>query len=65
MTIWWLAIAIHNYPGGRLADRLTQKTVLIAGSVIAIVGLVVLSTALTYAVLLVGVAVLGIGRGLF
>ena len=65
MTVWWLAIAIHNYPGGRFADRLTQKTVLIVGSVIAMVGLVVLSTALTYAVLLVGVAVLGVGRGLF
>jgi MFS family permease len=65
MTVWWLAVALHNYPGGRLADRLSQKTILVAGSFIAIVGLVVLSTAFTYAVLLIGVAVLGIGRGLF
>lgn len=65
MTVWWLAVAVHNYPGGRLADHLTQKTVLVAGALITTVGLVVLSTAFTYVVLLVGVAVLGVGRGLF
>lgn len=65
MTVWWLAVAVHNYPGGRLADHLTQKTVLVAGALITTVGLVVLSTAFTYVVLLVGVTVLGVGRGLF
>jgi MFS family permease len=65
MTVWWLTLALHNYPGGRLADGLSQKTVLVAGALVAIVGLVVLSNAISYAVLLVGVAVLGIGRGLF
>lgn len=65
MTVWWLAVAFNNYPGGRLADRLSQKTVLVAGALVTVVGLVVLSTAFTYAVLLVGVTVIGVGRGLF
>ncbi|MEF8841319.1 MAG: MFS transporter [Haloarculaceae archaeon] len=65
MTVWWLAVAVHNYPGGRLADHLSQKTVLVAGALVTVVGLVVLSTAFTYAVLLVGVTVIGMGRGLF
>ena len=39
MTVWWLAVAVYNYPGGRLADQLSQKTVLVAGSFVAVVGL--------------------------
>lgn len=65
MTVWWLALALLNYPGGRLSDGLSQKTVLVAGSLVTVVGLVVLSTAFTFVMLLAGVAVLGIGRGLF
>ncbi|MFB6106299.1 MAG: MFS transporter [Halobacteriaceae archaeon] len=65
MTVWWLFVALHNYPGGRLADQLTHKTVLTAGLGLAAVGLLVLSAADTYLALLAGVAVLGLGRGLF
>lgn len=65
MTVWWLSVAVNNFPGGRLADRLSQKTVILAGLGVSIVGLVVLSGAFTYLSLLAGVAILGIGRGLF
>lgn len=65
MTVWWLSVAVNNFPGGRLADRLSQKTVILAGLAVSIIGLVVLSSAFTYLLLLAGVAVLGIGRGLF
>lgn len=65
MTVWWLSVAVNNFPGGRLADRLSQKTVILAGLVVSVIGLIVLSGAFTYQLLLVGVAILGIGRGLF
>ena len=65
MTVWWLSVAVNNFPGGRLADRLSQKTVILAGLAVSILGLLVLSSAVTYLLLLVGVAILGIGRGLF
>lgn len=65
MTVWWLSVAFHNVPGGRLADQLSHKTVIVGGLVFSVLGLIILTASVTYPLLLAGVAVLGIGRGLY
>lgn len=57
--------ALFQYPGGRLSDRLSRKTVLIPSLGVASLGLSMLVIADTYAVFLAGMAVTGIGSGLF
>jgi predicted MFS family arabinose efflux permease len=57
--------ALVQYPGGRLADQLSRKTVLTAGYVFMILGLVVLSNATTYILFLLAMAIIGVSTGLF
>lgn len=58
-------IALTQFLGGRLADQLTRKTVLVAAAVGFLAGFLVLAASPTYLVLLLGAAVLGVGQGLY
>jgi len=57
--------AIFQYPGGRLSDRLSRKTVLVPSLAVAGTGFALLAVASTYPLFLLGVAVAGVGSGLF
>lgn len=59
------AYALCMYPGGRLSDRLTRKTVLVAAALVAALGFGVLAVAGSYPALLVGAATVGLGAGLY
>jgi predicted MFS family arabinose efflux permease len=65
MTVWWLAVAASNAPGGRFADELSHKTGLVTGLLVGLVGVLLLTQSPVYSLLLVGVAVVGIGRGIY
>lgn len=65
LTLLTLSAAAGRYPGGRLADELSRKTV-IGGCLAAwIVGFGLLAVATTYPLFLVGVAVAGFGIGMY
>lgn len=65
LTLLTLCAAAGRYPGGRLADELSRKTV-IGGCLVAwIVGFGLLAVATTYPLFLVGVAVAGLGIGMY
>lgn len=64
-TILWGLYALLQYPSGRLSDRLSRKTLIIAGLSLAITGFVGLSVAPAYPSLLVAAAVVGVGVGLY
>jgi len=57
--------AVCRYPGGRVADQLSRKTVIVAAIGSMIVGLVILTTTTDYGRFLVGTAAVGIGAGLY
>jgi len=57
--------ALLQFPGGRLSDRLSRKTVLAGSLSISIVGYTILFTAGSYPLFLLGLAFAGIGSGLF
>ncbi|ESP87060.1 MFS transporter [Candidatus Halobonum tyrrellensis] len=57
--------AACRYPGGRAADRLSRKTVVAAALCALVSGFALLSTATAYATFLVGMAVVGVGAGLY
>ena len=57
--------AAFQFLGGRLADAWSRKTLLAASLVVLLAGLTVLSGAVTYPLLLVGVALVGVAGGLF
>lgn len=65
MTVLFLAYALLQYPGGRLSDRLSRKTLIVASLSVSVVGCVSLILARTHATLLVGVALLGAGQGVY
>lgn len=57
--------AVMRYPGGRLADQLSRKTVL-AGSILAwLAGFTLLTATINYPMFLVGLMLVGIGLGAF
>lgn len=58
-------VALCRYPGGRMADQLSRKTVLVASYAIAIAGFAVLLFAETYPSFLLGAAIVGVGAGLY
>lgn len=60
-----LLYGLFQYPGGRYADQLNRKTVLVGAFVFVLLGYLVLSQTFHYVVLLVGAGVIGIGMGLY
>ena len=57
--------AVMRYPGGRLADQLSRKTVL-AGSILAwLAGFTILTATINYPMFLIGLMLVGIGLGAF
>lgn len=65
LTMLAICRAIVQYPGGRAADQLTHKTVLITSVGLAIVGFGLLAASFRYVFFLLGIAILGVGSGLF
>ncbi|MFW5934799.1 MAG: MFS transporter [Halolamina sp.] len=65
ITVVWGTYAILQYPSGRLSDRLSRTTLLVAGLSLAAVGFIALSAAPTYAAFLFGAVVIGVGVGLY
>lgn len=60
-----LGMALFLFPSGRLSDQLTRKTVLLAGLSAIIAGSLLLSVTISYPLLLVGAAIVGIGEGTY
>lgn len=54
-----------RYPGGRLADRWSRKTVLVGALGLMIAGMLALAGAVTYELFVIGTALAGIGGGLY
>lgn len=65
LSIMWAAYAISQYPGGRLSDKLTRKTVIVAGLVVATLGFVIIATMGNFGGILLAVAMIGLGGGAF
>lgn len=65
LSVMWVAIALTQYPGGRLADQLSYKTVLVGAIGTLVAGFVVLIMSSTYLGFVVGLTVMGLGAGLF
>ncbi|WP_435177339.1 MFS transporter [Halorussus sp. AFM4] len=64
-TLLWGLYALGQYPSGRLSDRLTRKSLLVAGLSLVVVGFAALASAPTYLFYLAGAAVVGAGAGLY
>lgn len=65
LTIMWGVYALSQYPSGRLSDRLSRKTLLIASLLLLLVGFLVLLGTVAYPVFLLATAVIGVGGGLY
>lgn len=65
LSVTWAMVAVCRYPGGRLADRLSRKTVLAAGLLAATAGAALMLRAGSYGAFLLAAAVLGVGIGLW
>ncbi|AZH26957.1 MFS transporter [Haloplanus aerogenes] len=65
LSVLWGLYALGQFPSGRLSDRLTRKTLLVAGLTIAAAGFAVLAVAVSYPLFLLGAAVVGVGAGLY
>ncbi|WP_435075525.1 MFS transporter [Halorubrum sp. HHNYT27] len=65
LTVMWLIYALSQYPGGRLSDALSRKTVLTGSLATLVVGFIALSAVSTYVGLLAGFVLVGLGAGLY
>jgi len=65
MSMMFGITAVVRYPGGRLSDDLSRKTVIVAGLIVLIGGFSLLTAVQGYPSFVVGVTVVGIGIGLY
>jgi len=65
LSVMWAMVALCRYPGGRLADRLSRKTVLAGGLAGVTAGAALMLGANTYPAFLLASTVLGVGIGLW
>jgi predicted MFS family arabinose efflux permease len=57
--------ALVRYPGGRLSDDLSRKTVIVGGLVVSMIGFGVLAGVGNYPTFLLGATAVGVGVGLY
>lgn len=65
LTLLSLVRAVIQYPGGRLADKLSRTTVLLGSTIFSIFGIALLAVAISYEIFLVSLVIFGIGIGAF
>lgn len=65
VTATIVAFGVAQYPGGRLSDELSRKTVLVVAAGMFLIGFAVLSISPTFILLLIGAAVIGVANGLY
>lgn len=65
LTVLWAFTALAQFPGGRLSDGLSRKTMLLAGLGANVVGFSMLALSSGYNQLVISLAVVGVGTGLF
>lgn len=65
LTLMWGLYALCQYPSGRLSDQLSRKTLLVSGIGFICSGFLVVSGTVSYPMFLLGVAIVGIGAGLY
>ena len=65
LTLMWGLYALCQYPSGRLSDRLSRKTLLVSALALLSFGFFVLQGTESYSIFLIGVAIVGLGAGLY
>lgn len=65
LSVMWGAAGLAQFPGGRISDELTRKTVLVGGLGILAAAALVLTQSTIYAIFLFGTAAIGISAGLY
>ncbi|WP_049985059.1 MFS transporter [Halobellus rufus] len=65
VTVLWLGSALGQLPGGVVADRYSERNVMIAGTVVVAGALVLVATAPTPLVLFAATALVGLGQSLY
>lgn len=65
VTILWLGSAIGQLPGGILADRYSERSVMTAGAVVVAGAIVLVVTAPTAVILFVATGLIGLGMSLY
>lgn len=65
LTVLWGIYALLQFPSGRLSDRLSRKTLLVAGASLVAVGFLALAATRSYATFLLAAATVGTGAGLY
>jgi MFS family permease len=65
LTVMWAMIALWQFPGGRVSDRLSRKLVLVVALSVLGGGTSLLLFGAGYPSFLLGVTVLGVGAGLY
>ena len=65
LTLLWGLYALFQYPSGRLSDRLSRKTLVVAGMGLVCLGFGLVAGTVSYPMFLFGAAVVGVGAGLY
>jgi len=65
MSMMYGVTAVVRYPGGRLSDDLSRKTVIVAGLLVSVVGFTLLTVVPAYPTFVIGVTIVGVGIGLY
>ena len=65
LTVIGFTYAFSQFPGGRLSDQLSRKTIIVLATVVATAGYFVLFVTRSYPPFLVAAAVISIGAGLY
>jgi len=65
LTVLQGVYSVFQYPSGRLSDSLSRATLIVPGLAVLALGFVLIGAAAVYPMLVLGTAVLGLGKGLY
>ncbi len=65
LTAFGLVYAVIQYPSGSYSDSLSRATLILPGFVILLAGFIIIGFAVSQLIFVVGVIVLGVGKGLY
>ena len=65
MTLMWIWYSLTQFPGGRVSDKLSRRTVIIFSLLLSVLGFLLLTVTTTFMLFILSVSLIGIGGGLY
>jgi MFS family permease len=65
LTLMWIWYSLTQFPGGRMSDKLSRRTIIVFSLLLSVLGFLLVTVTATFGLFLFSVSLIGIGGGFY